>query len=84
MIMEIIIIRLQVILGELDTATDPDCVQMPYGQICGDQTIRVGVESITVHPGFQGITGVNDIAILKLQKDVEFTGNGKHDNVKQF
>lgn len=55
-------------LGELDVGTDTD----------GANPIDVLVEKVVTHPEFDEETLHNDIAILKLNKDVQFTGTQLH------
>lgn len=61
-------------MGELDTSTSRDCVKLPYGERCGDPDVKVRVKSIVVHPGYRENVDDNNLAILTLEKDVEFSG----------
>lgn len=70
-------------MGDLDTATDTDCTEIPFGQRCGDPPVAIEVESVVIHEGFRGRAGFNDIAIIKMEKDVEFSGKIKtHETVE--
>lgn len=68
-----IFFRLKVVLGELNTNTLRDCVKTPFGERCSDAPIKLGVESVTIHPQYNGKKDF-DIAILKLEKEVQFSG----------
>lgn len=63
-------------LGEYDTQTSPDCiVDGNVIVVCADDPITVGVEEQIVHENYRPDSGnqQNDIALLRLTRDVPFT-----------
>ncbi|XP_015120009.1 CLIP domain-containing serine protease 2 [Diachasma alloeum] len=63
-------------LGEYNTDTDPDCVMdSDNSEVCAPPLITVGVEETIVHENYQPLdrNQFNDIALLRLSRDVEFT-----------
>lgn len=68
--------RLGVRLGEYRISTDVDCVDHGVnGQDCiSNQTIDVGIKSVTIHPNYDRRSYSNDIGLVKLAKDIDFTG----------
>lgn len=67
--------RVGVRLGEHTVSTSRDCVDKgSYGQDCtSDQTVDVGIEKKIVHPNYRAASLGNDIALLKLNRDVTYT-----------
>ncbi|XP_055534263.1 CLIP domain-containing serine protease B4-like isoform X2 [Wyeomyia smithii] len=57
-------------LGEWDLASDQDCNSE---SICTDPPIDVGIESMVSHEGFNKLTLINDVALIKLNQSVNFT-----------
>lgn len=62
------------VLGDLNTNSLRDCVRTQFGERCGDVATRLGVESVIIHPLYSRYVGVFDLAILKLEREVEFSG----------
>ncbi|XP_046601133.1 CLIP domain-containing serine protease 2 isoform X2 [Neodiprion lecontei] len=63
-------------LGEYDTSTDVDCIQASETQrLCIDPAVTVGIEQQIVHEDYrpQSRDQTNDIALLRLSRDVAFT-----------
>lgn len=66
--------KITIRLGEWDTTTDPDCDDSYIGgSICNDPHVDIDVEEIIVHKDFNPLTTRNDIALLRLSKNVEYT-----------
>lgn len=63
-------------MGEHRLSTNTDCVDHGVnGQDCiANQTIDVGIMSVTIHPNYDKRSYVHDVALVKLAKDIEFTG----------
>ena len=64
-----------VILGELDFDSNPDCLPDSPGE-CAEPPVTVGIDGTFIHDDFQNIPEAglpNDIAVLKLAKEVTFT-----------
>uniref|UniRef100_A0A2H1W881 SFRICE_013123 n=1 Tax=Spodoptera frugiperda TaxID=7108 RepID=A0A2H1W881_SPOFR len=59
--------RLVARLGEYDLSKVEDCVD----GVCADKIVRIDVEKIIVHPGYDGKS--HDIAVLKLAEDAPYT-----------
>ncbi|KAL7024686.1 hypothetical protein ACKWTF_013167 [Chironomus riparius] len=62
-------------LGEWDQRTNPDCQTIENEVICNNDHVEVPVVEVIVHPEYYslGAAQYNDIALLKLQQDVEYT-----------
>lgn len=60
-------------LGEYDTTTDIDCITLDDEQICADPPIDVPVEEKTTHPEYNEKSMSNDIALLRLNRDILYT-----------
>lgn len=65
-------LRIAVRLGEHDLGTDPDCRQLGRKKVCNPVIEEFGVEKIITHPRYNERKRVNDIALIKLDRDVEF------------
>ncbi|KAF4522036.1 hypothetical protein B566_EDAN010913 [Ephemera danica] len=65
----------EVILGDFDLTTDPDCDQMagPTTRICRPNVQRVNVQNITIHPTYEPSTLQNDLALLRIDPPANFT-----------
>lgn len=61
-------------LGELDQSTDIDCIKIGDTEICGDPHVDIPVENVTPHPNYSKENLQNDIALIKLQRNIRFTG----------
>jgi len=62
--------RSKITIGEWDLTSDPDC----RGGDCAYNTVSSSIEEAFVHPNYnQGSRFVNDIALLKLRRNVPFT-----------
>lgn len=59
-------------LGEHEIGTNPDCRQLGRKRICNPDFEEFGVEKIITHPKYNERKRVNDIALIKLDRDVEF------------
>lgn len=60
-------------MGEYDTTTDVDCITLDDEQICADPPIDVPVEEKTAHPEYNEKSMLNDIALLRLNRDILYT-----------
>ncbi|XP_070509258.1 melanization protease 1-like [Chironomus tepperi] len=62
-------------LGDWDTRTDPDCQELINEHVCNDPYVDVPVAKIISHEDYDlnSINHYNDIALLKLQRNVKFT-----------
>lgn len=71
-----IVIRVSVRLGEYNTDTDVDCLENPTGKECADPAVDVPVDERIAHEEYdpQDLNQYNDIALLRLTRDVRFTG----------
>lgn len=67
--------RTAVRLGEWDTTTDTDC---DNGD-CSDPVVDVAVEELLSHENYNpnSKTQENDIALIRLSRDVDFTGRAR-------
>ncbi|KAM7360640.1 serine protease grass-like [Cochliomyia hominivorax] len=59
-------------LGEHDIATDPDCRQLGRKKVCNPKVEDFGVEKIITHPRYNERKRINDIALVKLDRNVDF------------
>lgn len=68
-------LRKNIILGEWNTATDPDCIDYPDGvRDCSDPIIVIAPEEIIPHPEFNVKNQMeHDIGLIRLRRDVVFT-----------
>ena len=66
--------RVSVRLGEYDIDTDPDCVDYGFGEECADKSIDREVEKVVVHENYKLPGHHDDIALVRLKKEVEFSG----------
>ena len=62
----------EVVLGEHDTRTDPDCPKESQGTICAPKKITRKVAEIIKHENFGGNPSApdNDIALIRLNEPV--------------
>ncbi|XP_055587089.1 serine protease easter-like [Uranotaenia lowii] len=61
-------------LGEFNEETDIDCSTDSRGRtLCADRVINVGVESVTFHPLFNVPQYTNDISIVRMSADIQYT-----------
>jgi hypothetical protein len=62
-------------LGEWDLRTNPDCETIEDEELCNEKHVDVPVAEVIVHPEYTSFRAAqyNDIALLKLERDVEFT-----------
>lgn len=70
--------RYKVRLGEHNIETEKDCVVNSENiEDCNDPPIDYLIEDFVVHPEyfFNGSTNINDIALIRLQEEVNFTCN---------
>ncbi|KAJ8708808.1 hypothetical protein PYW08_010190 [Mythimna loreyi] len=61
--------RLVARLGEYDLYSKEDCVR----GVCADPTVRINVADIIVHPEYDRLNKLHDIAILRLEEDAPYT-----------
>lgn len=60
-----------VIVGEQNTATDPDC----ENGVCNGERQEILIEGLTPHPSYNTPRYANDIALVRLSQDLEFSGD---------
>lgn len=60
-------------LGEYDTSTDIDCIEQDSEKICADPPMDVPVEEKVAHPEYNEMTKLNDIALLRLIRDIQYS-----------
>ncbi|CAG9856891.1 unnamed protein product [Phyllotreta striolata] len=63
----------RVILGEYDSSKNPDCVSTPQSVKCAHPSKAYQISEIVKHPQFVLQNAQNDIALIKLDREVEFT-----------
>lgn len=59
-------------LGEYDTSTEEDCIKLGPRWRCNPPVEDIGIENIVAHPEYRKSKHVNDIALIKLDRNVEF------------
>ncbi|XP_077283417.1 phenoloxidase-activating enzyme-like [Arctopsyche grandis] len=59
-----------VVLGEYDFTTGKDC---NANRKCNDGPLKISIEKIISHPNFNFGVMKNDIALVRMERDVEFT-----------
>ncbi|XP_037929103.1 serine protease grass-like [Teleopsis dalmanni] len=59
-------------LGEHDINTDPDCGRKGKRYVCMPPSENYGIEKITAHPDYDSNTYLNDLAIITLDRTVNF------------
>uniref|UniRef100_T1D4G1 Putative transmembrane protease n=1 Tax=Psorophora albipes TaxID=869069 RepID=T1D4G1_9DIPT len=61
-------------LGEWDLLSNPDCKkENGEEEDCNDPPLDVGIEKMIKHEGYDNVTLINDIALIKLNESVTFT-----------
>jgi len=62
-------------LGEWDLRSDPDIEVLENEEVTNDPYVDFGIEEVIVHPEYYStnINKFHDIALIKLQHDVQFT-----------
>lgn len=70
------IYRHRVRLGEWNTETDVDCDNVKGYRDCNERPVDLEIEETIVHSDYDGdnMNRYNDIALLRLSRDVGFTG----------
>ncbi|XP_065372231.1 transmembrane protease serine 9-like [Calliphora vicina] len=59
-------------LGEHDLSTNPDCRRKGRKNVCSPVVEDFGVEKIITHPKYNERRRINDIALVKLDRNVDF------------
>lgn len=59
------------ILGEYDFSTKKDC---NADQKCNDELLKLSIEKVISHQNFVFDVMKNDIALVRMERDVQFTG----------
>lgn len=59
-------------MGEYDITTNPDCKPFGKKQKCNPVVEDIGIEKIIKHPKYIEKSHHYDIALIKLERDVEF------------
>lgn len=65
--------RESVRLGEWLIPSVNDCVY--DGGECTDKVVDVGIEKRIPHPDYEPSCGLHDIALIRLDKDINYSGN---------
>ncbi|CAH0558761.1 unnamed protein product [Brassicogethes aeneus] len=60
-------------LGEHNTDTNPDCIQIRGYESCNDLHLDVEVEHYEAHSNYDPVKRTNDIGLVRLKTDVQFT-----------
>ncbi|XP_031353250.1 melanization protease 1-like [Photinus pyralis] len=61
-------------LGDYDVTTDKDCVNGTlFGEECSDPAVVYGIEELIPHPSFSRRTAENDIGLIRLSRNVEYS-----------
>ncbi|XP_055525728.1 CLIP domain-containing serine protease B9-like isoform X2 [Wyeomyia smithii] len=60
-------------LGEYDTTTEIDCIEQDNERICADPPLDVPIEEKLPHPEYNETTKLNDIALLRLNRDIRYS-----------
>ncbi|KAG7199421.1 hypothetical protein KM043_014050 [Ampulex compressa] len=58
-----------VLVGEFNTDTDPDCNSL----FCGHTARNYNISYVVKHPNYQSETFANNVALLRLERPIEFT-----------
>lgn len=66
--------RVNVRLGEYNTDTNPDCIFQSGFEECNDPHLNVPVEETYPHAEYDPVGRGNDIALVRLTRDVRFSG----------
>lgn len=68
-------------LGEYNTSSEIDCITYGKsgGKDCNENPVRVQVEEEIPHPKYDAATKLNDIALLRLAREVNYTGSIQHE-----
>lgn len=62
-------------MGEYDKRNETDCVYYRYRKPdCADKVKEYRIESFVAHPDFDVDEATNDIGLIKLADDVEYSG----------
>ncbi|XP_037947125.1 serine protease grass-like [Teleopsis dalmanni] len=59
-------------LGEYDLNTDPDCQRKGRRTVCMPPVVDYGIEKVLAHPHYSRQALINDVGLIKLDRDVEF------------
>ena len=60
-----------VLVGEHDVAADVDCLRDGGGCLPPVQNVEVDVDDVTIHDGWNAVSYVNDIALVRLKTAVK-------------
>ncbi|KAK5643999.1 hypothetical protein RI129_007844 [Pyrocoelia pectoralis] len=60
--------------GDYDVTTDKDCTNHTrFGEECSDPVEEFGIEELIPHPQYNIRTAANDIGLIRLSRDVEYS-----------
>jgi len=65
--------RNSVLLGEMDASKDVDCETQQNFEVCNPPTQSFGIEQAIPHPQYSPSTVQNDIGIIRLNRDADFS-----------
>ncbi|KAF2896312.1 hypothetical protein ILUMI_09875 [Ignelater luminosus] len=60
-------------LGEWNITTDPDCQEYVANDLCADPVLKIKAKEIISHPLYNSKNKYNDIALIRLEKKIQFT-----------
>ncbi|KAF2878907.1 hypothetical protein ILUMI_27267 [Ignelater luminosus] len=60
-------------LGEWDLTTDPDCEEFVANKLCADPVEKIPIKEAIAHPFFSRGTKHHDIALIRLERKIQFT-----------
>ncbi|CAG9769235.1 unnamed protein product [Ceutorhynchus assimilis] len=63
----------RLVLGEYDTRNETDCIYTKFGSDCADPPEYFNFERIIVHESFSSNGTANDIALIRVDRDIQFT-----------
>jgi hypothetical protein len=73
--------RKSVLLGEMDANTDIDCETKNGIKVCNPPTQLFGIEQAISHPQYSPTSVQNDIGIIRLDRNVDFSVGKARDMV---
>jgi V8-like Glu-specific endopeptidase len=62
-----------VVLGEYDISNNPDCITYEKQKVCADEIKELQIAFFHIHPNYIRSSSYNDIALIRLESNVEFT-----------
>lgn len=72
----------KVLLGEWDTTTDPDCRTLIAIKECTDPVEKYNIEESIPHPYYTQKNNNNDIGLIRVDRDIVYTGTKARSSMK--